>query len=241
MRHACPSRSPGAGSTVRHDSDSLGGGALPSWCPAVPAVHSRRPVRGQSWRGGLVRARASNEPLPAAAKWLLAVFGLLAANLLHSETYLEAGIAQAVFQISIAAPMFWVARMIRSEARLARLLWIILAASFLSAAVGVLQVYAPDWFLPPEFSSLAQRMNPEIVNALSYVGPGGRLIIRPPGLSDLPGGAALGGLIAVVIGVAFVGRKRYHPLARAFSAVAAAVGMTALYLTQVRSLTVMAG
>jgi hypothetical protein len=182
----------------------------------------------------------SGERMPAASKWMLAVFAVLAASLLHPSTYLEAGIAQVIFQISIAAPMFWAARMIRTEARLTRLLWIILAASFASALVGVLQVYFPDWFLPPEFSSLAQRMNPAFVDALSYVGADLRPIIRPPGLSDLPGGAALGGLISVVIGVAFVGQTRHRPLARLFSAVAAAVGMTALYLTQVRSLTVMA-
>ena len=111
--------------------------------------------------------RASATPLPAPARWLLASFALLAANLLHAETYLEAGIAQIIFQVSIAAPMFWVARTVRSRARLERLLWIIFAASFASASVGVLQVYAPDLFLPPEFSALAKQLNPEIINALS--------------------------------------------------------------------------
>ena len=152
--------------------------------------------------------RSSGEPLSASGKWLLASFALLAANLLHAETYLEAGLAQIVFQISIAAPMFWVARMIRSPERLARLLWIIFAASFVSAAVGVLQVYYPDWFLPPEFSALARSLNPAFVDALSYVGPDGRPIIRPPGLSDLPGGAAVAGLTTVLLAVASVGHAR---------------------------------
>src|SRR4029079_10401421 len=55
----------------------------------------------------------SGERMPAASKWLLAVFGLIAASLLHPSTYLEAGIAQVIFQISIGAPMFWAARLIR--------------------------------------------------------------------------------------------------------------------------------
>ena len=77
--------------------------------------------------------------------------------------------------------MFWVPRMVRSPERLARLLWILFAASFVSAALGVLQVYCPDWFLPPEFSALARSLNPAFVDALSYVGPDGRRIVRPPG------------------------------------------------------------
>ena len=152
----------------------------------------------------------------------------------------KAGLAQLIFQISIAAPMFWAARSVRSPERLARLLWIIFAASLVSAAVGVLQVYYPDVFLPPEFSALARSLNPAIVDALSYVGPDGRPIIRPPGLSDLPGGAAVAGLTTVVLGIAYVSHEGHHRLVRILSVGAVAVGMTALYLTQVRALTVMA-
>ena len=115
-----------------------------------------------------------------------------------------------------------------------------LRQAFVSAAVGVLQVYYPDVFLPPEFSALARSLNPAIVDALSYVGPDGRSIIRPPGLSDLPGGAAVAGLTTVVLGIAYIGHEGHHRLVRIFSVGAVAVGMTALYLTQVRALTVMA-
>ena len=66
------------------------------------------------------------------------------------------------------------------------------------------------------------------------------MIVRPPGLSDLPGGAAVAGLITVVLGIAYVSYEGNGKLVRMFSAGACAVGMTALYLTHVRSLTVMA-
>ena len=115
-----------------------------------------------------------------------------------------------------------------------------LCRKLLSAAVGVLQVYYPDWFLPPEFSALARSLNPAIVDALSYVGPDGRSIIRPPGLSDLPGGAAVAGLTTVVLGIAYLGARGPSQARQDLSVGAVAVGMTALYLTQVRSLTVMA-
>jgi len=188
----------------------------------------------------LLIRREAGEPLPASSKWLIASLVLLAANLLHAETHLTSGLAQLVFQTSIAAPMFWAVRMVGSHERLARLLRVIFAASLASAAIGVLQVYYPDWFLPPEFSALAKRLNPAIIDALSYVGPDGRPIVRPPGLSDLPGGAAVAGLITVLLGIAYVSHERASRLVRLFSLGAAAVGMTVLYLTQVRSLTVMA-
>ena len=187
-----------------------------------------------------VLRRRMDVPLAASAKWLLATFALLVLNLLHAETRVAAGIAQVVFQIGIAAPMFWMAGMIGSRGRLARLLSVIFIASFFSAAIGVLQVYFPDSLLPPEFSALARNLNPAIVDALSYVGPDGRMIVRPPGLSDLPGGAALAGLTTVFFAVGYVSHAGNSPWVRAASAGAAAVGMTALYLTQVRSLTVVA-
>jgi hypothetical protein len=219
----------------------LGGGAL-----FIPSVQSYRMyIRAVPYvasLGALVffTGRGSSEPLPASSKWLLASLVLLVVNLLHPETHLEAGIAQLIFQISIAAPMFWVARTVLSQERLARLLWISFAASFASACLGVLQVYYPDWFLPPEFSTLAQDLNPAFVSALSYVGPGGRLIVRPPGLSDFPGGAAVAGLTTVLLGITYVNHEHASRRARMFCVGAVAVGMTVLYLTQVRSLTVMA-
>src|SRR5262245_33239891 len=71
--------------------------------------------------------RASVGPLPTTSRWLLASFALLAMSLLHPDTHLRAGIAQVIFQISIAAPMFWVGRALVSPERLARVLWIIFA------------------------------------------------------------------------------------------------------------------
>jgi hypothetical protein len=184
--------------------------------------------------------RSTGERLSPGCGWLVAAFGLLGLNLLHAETHLLAGIAQVVFQISIAAPAFWMARAVRSEARFLRLLWVIFGASFVGAALGVLQVYYPDRFMPPEFSALGRALNPEFVHALTYIGADGREIIRPPGLSDLPGGAAVSGLMTMVLGVALAVHDHRARLVRGLCLGAAAIGMTVLYLTQVRSLTLMA-
>lgn len=200
---------------------------------AVPYVSSLVALAAFAGRAGTVRMASSGT-------WLLASLLVLAANLLHPETRFAAGLAQIAFQVSIAAPMFWVAWTMPSEARLERLLRIVFGASLVSAALGILQVYHPDWFLPPEFSALARRLSPLVVSALSYDGPDGHTIIRPPGLSDMPGGAAVAGLTAALFGVAYASRDRASAIGRVFSAAAAGIGMTVLYLTQVRSLTVTA-
>jgi hypothetical protein len=189
----------------------------------------------------VVRARSTGtEARVPGSRWLMAAGMLLVANLIHEATQMRAGLAQIVLQATIAAPAFWAARMGHGEIRLRRVVWLMLAGSFASAGLGILQVYYPSQFLPPEFSSLALSLNPEFVNALSYVGPSGELIVRPPGLSDLPGGASMAGMMTAVLAIAFAFQFGQRPLARAIYLGAATVGMTVLYVTQVRSLSLMA-
>jgi hypothetical protein len=185
--------------------------------------------------------RGTGERLPASTKWLVAGLALLVVNLLHSTTHWLAGIGQIVFQLCIAAPAFWMGRAVRSEAHLMRVLWVLFVASALSSALGILQVYYPETFLPPEFSVLAQSLNPEAIRSLTYIGADGREIIRPPGFSDMPGGAAVAGLTTMILGLALAVRRKQRVLMIAGCLIAAAVGMTALYLTHVRSLSLVAG
>lgn len=172
------------------------------------------------------------------ARWIMAAIILLIANLLHDETWVASGIAQIVFQVAIAGPIFWAAGAI-TERRLHRLMLLIFGANFLSTALGLLQVYYPDTFLPPEFSALALRFNPEFVNEMSYVGSGGRLIVRPPGLSDMPGGASISGTMAALLGFAFALRPGQSPSWKVGCFAAAAIAITVVYLTQVRSMLLM--
>jgi hypothetical protein len=212
----------------------------------IPGAQAyRAPVRATPY---LVSAAAlvyyfrapTGEPLHTSAKWMLASFGLLSVSLLHATTHSMAGVAQIVFQISIAAPIFWMARAVRSDARVLRMVWLLFAASFISSALGILQVYYPNTFLPPEFSSLGLEKNPEIISSLTYRGADGREIIRPPGLSDMPGGAAASAMVTVTLGLALAFRQGLGAMWRAGCVAAATIGMTALLLTQVRSLTLAA-
>jgi hypothetical protein len=186
-------------------------------------VYVMRIVRGRSPRGTVL---------------LTLALALLAANLMHPTSQIGAGVAQCIFQATIAAPMFWGWKAVDSAAQLRRLLVIAFVFNTIGAALGVLQVYFPTQFMPPELSSLGTRMNDMYVESLTYVGADGERIIRPPGLSDQPGGAATAGALTVVLG-AGLSIAAGSSLVRTLTLCATAVGLAAIYLTQVRSLLLM--
>jgi hypothetical protein len=174
------------------------------------------------------------------ARWILASLAIMVASLAHPATWLMSGIAQVVFQVAIAAPVFWTATQWITAERLERVLLLVFGANFLGAAVGLLQVYYPATFMPPEFSRLALSMNADIVGALTYIGADGREIVRPPGLSDIPGGAAISATVTALLGFAFATRAQATKARlRVVFLAAAIIGLTVVYLTQVRSLLVM--
>jgi hypothetical protein len=76
------------------------------------------------------------------------------------------------------------------------------------------------------------------VDELSYEGTGGRVIIRPPGLTDQPGGASIAGTLSAVLGLGLTLVSR-SGAARALGLGGAGLGLFVLYLTQVRSLLLM--
>jgi hypothetical protein len=173
------------------------------------------------------------------ARWVLASLALMIASLAHTSTWLTSGSAQVVFQLSIAAPVFWTARHWITHERLERLLLLVFAGNFLSAGLGLLQVYYPETFMPPEFSRLSLRLNADVVGALTYIGADGRQIVRPPGLTDLPGGASVSATITALLAFAFATRARAEPRRRLLFLGAAMIGLTVVYLSQVRSMLVM--
>ena len=176
--------------------------------------------------------------LPPGAGFVGAAMLLLALNLFHSTTVFPAGIAQLLFQLTISAPVLWVASQVETKEKLERILWILFLANGASALLGLAQVFYPKTLMP-QFSSLALSMNPEIVRSLSYVGASGQQIVRPPGLSDLPGGAAIGGYVAGLLGLLFGSRPNQRLLRRIFCFAIAAAGISVIYFTQVRAFLVM--
>jgi hypothetical protein len=178
--------------------------------------------------------RAAPGSRPRGSGWLIGALLLLVMNLLHPTTPLTAGIAQCVFQLAIAAPMFWVFKRIRTPQALERLLVIVFVMNFVSAALGILQVYSPERFNPPQFSTLGLKLNDAYVSALTYVGNNGRTIVRPPGLTDQPGGAAVAGGLTALLGLGLLlrARKGWHAVGLLC---AIGIGLAVIYLTQVRA------
>jgi len=183
---------------------------------------------------------ATGQRLPSSTNWLTLSLVLLLLNLLHETAHFFAGLAQVVFQACIAAPVFWIPRSVRNQAHIRRLIWIVFVSSAVGSVLGILQVYFPERFLPPEFSVLARTLNPDAIHALTYVGADGREIVRPPGLSDMPGGAAVAGMMTMILGLSLGLGRGERWIVRVACLAAAVAGMTALYLTHVRSLTLVA-
>jgi hypothetical protein len=171
--------------------------------------------------------------------WLAVALGLLVLNLMHPDTYAVTGLAQCAFQICIAAPALWGDRLVTGTREFERLLWLLFLANVLSASLGLLQVFYPATFMPPEFTRLGRSLNSDFVESLSFEGARGTTIIRPPGLSDLPGGAAVAGATSGLLGLLLCLLPGQSLGKRLFCLGAANIGLFVLYVTQVRSLFLM--
>jgi hypothetical protein len=119
-----------------------------------------------------------------------------------------------------------------------RILWLLLLTNGVSALVGLAQVFYPATFMP-ELSSLALSLNPNAVKSMTYVGSLGQQIVRPPGLTDMPGGAAIGGLTSAFLGIVLGSRERQSMPLRFFCFGLATVGITVIYFSQIRSLLIL--
>jgi hypothetical protein len=191
---------------------------------ALALLHYNR-TRGRIW-------------LPPGGGFLAMALLLLGLSLLHPNTVVPAGIAQFVFQLSLAAPVLWVSAQVTTRARLERILWLLFITNGASALLGLAQVFYPRIFMP-EISSLALSMNPEVVRSLTYLGAAGQEILRPPGLTDVPGGAAIGGLTAAILGIVKGSQAGQSTFRRLLFISMAGVGVSVIYFTKVRSLLVM--
>ena len=168
-----------------------------------------------------------------AQPWIVGSMAYVVVMLLHPLTSSTlAGLAQFVLYLSVIAPIFWARSFVRTPEHLARLMALLLICNGLNALVGVLQVYDPARWMPPEMSRI---MSESLygLGTVTYRGPDGRLIVRPPGLFDTPGAVAGPGMYAALLGLVFASSaiawwKRLASVAASFA------GIAAIYLSQVR-------
>jgi hypothetical protein len=166
--------------------------------------------------------------------------GVVAIAVFHpATTNLVAGAAQAGLYASVMAPLFWVPRMQLDTRVLRQTVLILWTFHTLSAALGVLQVYYPGSFQPPVSAIIASKGR-GYMESLMITTASGTRVFRPMGLTDIPGGASISGLYAVLFGAGFFLTRR-TPWMMAATAASMSLGMTALYLSQVRAVLVMTG
>jgi hypothetical protein len=177
----------------------------------------------------------SDRRLPAhrASSWVAAVMGLLALMLFNPHTTsLLGGLAHMMVYFAVMSPLFWASAFVKTPEHLARLLGLLLICSGINSVVGVLQVYDPARWMPTEFSRVITSSSLGL-GAVTYIGPEGQTIVRPPGLFDTPGAVAGPGMLAALLGVIF-GLSALPLWQRAGAFALSAAGIAAIYLSQVR-------
>lgn len=224
---------------------------LPEWfliCQtALPALlflpgtqGMRLPIRVTAYAISLVAlirwsCTPLREPTPSPARpWLGAALVYLGLMITHPTTNtMLAGVAQVMLYLSVLAPIFWLPGLVSGLPHLQRLLAILLVCNGVNAIVGVLQVYDPGHWMPQEFSRLVME-GPYGLDAVSYSGPDGQRIIRPPGLFDSPGAVSGPGMFAGLLGLIFCLRS-HAGWKKVLAAGFAFAGIAVIYLTQVRT------
>jgi hypothetical protein len=204
---------------------------------------ARQLVRMAAFGGSLalllaLRGRGSVHPASGPAILVIAVLSIC---VFHPETRgVTAGAAQVGLYAAVLAPLFWVSRLTSIDMRtLRRAVLILWGFHGLSAGIGVMQVYRPGVFQPP-VSAVVEAKGKGYIESLKITTATGQRVFRPMGLTDMPGGAAISGLYAVLLGVGFFLTRR-TPFMMAASLASVGIGVACLYLSQVRALVVMTG
>jgi hypothetical protein len=169
-------------------------------------------------------------------KWLACtVFLILLLSLcfnFHLNSIL-AGLGQIAMYLSILGPLFWASKLPLSAAGFRNLLLLIWLFQSVSALVGLIQIYFPGQ-LQFQVSSVIEN-NPYGGEDLKIVLDNGLSVYRPSGLTDMPGGAALAGFYAVLLGMSFFLEGKNKLLA-GLGLFSTFIGFFCIYMSQVRSI-----
>lgn len=185
---------------------------------------------------GILTRRGDRHPASYVALIIIALMGL---NLFHPDTQsLLAALAQIFLYIAILAPLFWVSGTLVNEAIFRRAILVFWGYYTLSALVGVIQVYAPG-LIEPAVSTAIQARGEWYVEDLKITLANGVRIFRPMGLSDAPGAAATSGFYAILFGFTLWMYERDLRV-RLLTLASVPIGLFCIYLSQTRSVLVMA-
>ena len=168
-----------------------------------------------------------------ATKGVVCIMLLMGVMLGHPYTpSIVGGIAHIAVYLAVLAPVFWAPVFVRTPEHFARLMALLLICSGVNSVVGVLQVYDPGTWMPAELSRVITE-GAIGLGPVTYIGPNGQTVIRPPGLFDTPGSVAGPGMFAALLGAVF-GLSAIPLWQRAGAFLLAGAGVAAIYLSQVR-------
>ncbi len=169
-----------------------------------------------------------------AIKPLVVALALVAIGVFHPTTNTAlAGVMQFALYVAIAAPLLWVSNLKIDSAEVRRILLIVLVFHTVSSFVGILQVYYPGSFRGA-LSSVVAASGKSYLYGLYYRNAYGQLVLRPSGLTDVPGGVSAAGQYATLLSLYFFLTDR-STIARMSCLGAALVGVTAVYLSGVKA------
>jgi hypothetical protein len=175
--------------------------------------------------------------LPSLLPWLLATITILSLGLLHPETEgIVSGLAQVLLYVSVLSPLLWVPRLSITPQTLRRVLGLFWAFHFASTVIGILQVVLPGSFQTALSSSVAAA-GEDALQALMVTLNDGTRVLRPTGLTDVPGGASASGMYSVIFGAAFFIRSK-RLWTRALFALSMTAGVACIAICQIRALAV---
>jgi hypothetical protein len=174
----------------------------------------------------------------SAGLWLKLTIAWLLLMIFNPGTNsIQAAVPHALFYISVFSPVFWVSSVLGTSRQVGRLMAISLVCSGLGALVGLGQVFRPATFNPPVIQGVqsAPGVIDDSLTAMiaTYEDAHGNKIIRPCGLTDTAGGAAVAGSTVAIIGLAFALRP-IGLLRRGLSLALAFAGIAVIYYSQVR-------
>lgn len=142
----------------------------------------------------ITRGRARSHPAWTWAQ--AAIFVLLVSVINPAGDSLIARLATVVLYSSVLVPMLWVSRLNLTRSVLPNVMRIMWGFYTASAIMGVLQVSYPGQYE----GAISKNFTDEQLGAWRFKLADGRVISRPKGLSDTPGGASIGGTYAIILG-----------------------------------------
>jgi hypothetical protein len=170
--------------------------------------------------------------------WVIGCIITLVLQILNPTTNnVSSALASVILNLAILSPMIWIPRQPVSVKTVRIVILTLWAFHSTSAVFGVLQVYFPGRFQPALSTAVkeAQWGGEQLKITLAE----GETVYRPMGLTDTPGGSASAGLNAFLFGIGLISASR-SILMTGLGFLSLPIGLFCIYLSQVRSLLVMA-